>query len=619
LSLLSELKRRNVLRVGAAYIVVAWLVIQVVETVFPAFGFGDSAVRIVTIAFAIGLIPTLILAWVFELTPEGLKWDSEVDRSHSVTPQTGKKLDRVIMVVLAMALGYFAFDKFVLELQREAVEAEQQQAEVQRAREESRREALVESYGDASIAVLAFQNISSDEEQEYFADGIAEEILNLLAAIPELRVISRSSAFTYKDREIPISQIARELNVAHVLEGSVRKAGDRIRVTAQLIEGGTDTHLWSKTWDRTLYDIFAIQDEIAADVVGELKVTLVGKMPTSRRTDPEVFTLTVQARHLIESGTGTAELARINELLAHALSIDPNYVPALEAKTRNDRRMVYADMMSRDELDQRWREDRSRILTVDRNNGVVASLDAWYLYEEQRDIEAAAAIYESVLSSHPNNAKVLNVVGAFLRRIGFFEQSFPVLKRCVRIDPLKHDCSWQLKEALLWAGNLEASRDHADRLNTVWGRAAGSNDIYRTLLEGRPAEAREGPYTDIDPFMRNVLLALAAHDLGEQEAFEQYLDEVLGSEPEEFHEVFLRLSYIAGIYAYIGDLDRAFAYLDEATATSELNAYREVMNPWYEPLHEDPRWAAHRQRLGLSEARLAAIEFSVPEYFLNAP
>ncbi len=622
MSFFSELKRRNVLRVGAAYIVTGWLVVQVVETLFPIYGLSDGAIRLVVNVLVVCLIPMLVLAWVFEWTPEGLKRDAEVELEPGASSSlaAAKRLDRIILVVLALALGYFAFDKFVLELQREAVEAEQQQAEVQRAREEGRREALVESYGDASIAVLAFQNLSSDEEQEYFADGIAEEILNQLAAIPELRVISRSSAFTYRDREVPIPQIVRELNVAHVLEGSVRKAGDRIRVTAQLIEGGTDTHLWSQTWDRTLDDVFAIQDEIAADVVRELKVTLVGEVPTARRTDPEVYALTMQARQKIEAGTAIAELARINELLAHALSIDPNYVPALEAKIRNDHRMVSADMMSKDELDQRWREDHSRILAVDRDNGVVAGIDAWDLYQEQRDIEAAAAIFESLLSSHPNDAEVLRVVGAFLRRIGFFEQSIAVLKRCVLVDPLKHDCSWNLKESLLWAGNLEASRDHADRLNTVWGRAAGSNDIYRTLLEGRPAEAWELAHTviDIDPVARNVLLALAAHDLGEQEAFERHLDEVLGSKPEDFPE-FRRLSYIAGIYAYIGDLDRAFAYLDEATAAREWNAYREVMNPWYGPLHEDPRWAAHRQRLGLSEARLAAIEFSVPEYFLNAP
>jgi len=619
MSLLGELKRRNVIRVGAAYVVTSWLVIQVVETIFPAFGFGAEAVRVTTIALSIGLLPTLVFAWAFELTPEGLKKEKDVDRSQSITPQTGKKLDRMIMVLMALALGYFALDKFVLEPQREVVEAEQQLAEVQRAREEGRSEARADSYGDASIAVLAFQNMSPDSDQEFFADGVSEEILSLLAAIPELRVISRSSTFTYKDRDVPIPQIAHELNVAYVLEGSVRKAGDRIRVTTQLIEGRTDTHIWSRTWDRTLNDVFAIQDEIAADVVSQLQVSLVGVLPTARRTDPEVFSLTLQARQLLEAAHDSAELTRINDFLERALALDPDYVPALEAQIHLDRLMMKSSLLSREEGHERWREYRSRVLAVDSNNGVVASFDALDLYQEHRDIEAAAAIYESLLSTYPNNAEVLRVTGGFLRRIGFFEQSISVLKRCVLVDPLKHGCSWRLKESLLWAGDLEASRERADRFNKIRG-FAGSNDIYRMLLEGRPTEARELALAtkDIAQVNRNILLALAAHDLGDHEAFASYLEEALASKSEYFSES-LRLLAIAGMYAYIGDLDRAFAYLDEASLVDELSVYREMMSPWYRPLHEDPRWTDLRERLGLSEARLAAIEFSVPDHLLNAP
>jgi len=609
MTLFTELKRRNVFRAGAAYVVVAWLLIQVAETIFPLFGFDDTPARIVVIVLAVGFIPSMVVAWAFELTPEGLKKERDVDRA--ATPGSYKNLDRLIMLGLALALGYFAFDRFVLAPSREASLAKQ-------AREEGRAEALVESYGDASIAVLAFENMSPDSEQEFFADGISEEILNLLATIPELRVISRSSAFTYKGREVPIPQIARELNVAHVLEGSVRKAGDRVRVTAQLIEGGTDTHLWSQTWDRTLDDVFAIQDEIAADVVSQLQVSFGGELPTTRRTDPEVYALTLQARQLIEGVEGSVELTRIEDLLAHALSIDPNYVPALEAKIRVERLMMISSLMSREESDQRWREARSRIIAVDPDNVVVASFDAWESYEEQRDIETAAAIYESLISNHPNDAEVLRVTGRFLRRIGFFEQSIAVLKRCVLVDPLKHACTWELKEAYLWSGQLEQSRTYADRLNAIYGRTAGSNDVYRLLLEGRPAEARDLAQTLKDRFMSTVLLALAAYDLGDEKAFERYREEVSASDLNDLPEV-VRFSAIAGMHAHVGYLDLAFAYLGKATIANEMHTYRELFNPWYGPLHHDPRWTAHRYRLGLSEARLAAIEFSVPEPFLHAP
>ena len=216
MSLFAELKRRNVIRVAAAYIVAAWLIVQVVETIFPAFGFGDGAIRLVVIVLAIGLVPVAVLAWAFELTPEGLKLEKDVERSASITPQTGKKLDRVIMVALAVALGYFALDKFVLSPGRQAQELATATRE---AREAGRSEMLVESYGDRSIAVLPFADMSVDKDQEYMSDGIAEELLNLLARIPELRVISRSSAFSFKGKDVKLADVARELNVAHIPGG----------------------------------------------------------------------------------------------------------------------------------------------------------------------------------------------------------------------------------------------------------------------------------------------------------------------------------------------------------------------------------------------------------------
>ena len=240
-SFIAELRRRNVLRVGAAYLAVAWLLIQVAQTVLPAFGFG-SAVRVVIVVLAIGLVPALIFGWVFELTPDGWKRESEVDRQ-SLTPRSGRRLDRVIIGMLALALGYFAVDKFVFNPQRERAVADA-------ARAEGRTESLVKSYGEKSIAVLPFIDLSPNQDQEYFSEGISEELLNLLAKIPQLRVISRSSAFSYKGKDVKLAQVAEELNVAHVLEGSVRKSGNKVRITAQLIEARSDTHLWSNTWDR---------------------------------------------------------------------------------------------------------------------------------------------------------------------------------------------------------------------------------------------------------------------------------------------------------------------------------------------------------------------------------
>ena len=225
MSLFQELQRRNVIRVATAYAVAAWLIVQVAETTFQPFGLGPDTLRVVIIVLAIGFLPTVISAWVLEWTPQGLKFDKDVDASAPKNAGSGRLLDRAIIVGLTVAVGFFAVDKFVLDPARD-------DAREQQVADEARSDAVKGFYGDRSIAVLPFVNMSSDPEQEYFADGISEEVLNLLAKIRELRVISRSSAFAFKGQDLEIPDIARRLDVGHVLEGSVRKAGNMVRVTA---------------------------------------------------------------------------------------------------------------------------------------------------------------------------------------------------------------------------------------------------------------------------------------------------------------------------------------------------------------------------------------------------
>jgi TolB-like protein/Flp pilus assembly protein TadD len=325
LSLFNELKRRNVLRVGAAYSVSAWLVIQVVATIFPAFGFSEAAIRIVTILCIIGLAPTLVLAWAFELTPEGLRQEKDLDGAKPHDPRTGKTLDRIIMVVLALALGYFAIDKFVLDPARDESRIE---AATQAARMESRGLAA----DDRSIAVLPFVNMSSDPEQEYFADGMTEELLNLLAKVPSLKVTARTSSFFFKGRELPIAEIANSLNVRHILEGSIRRSGNRVRITAQLIDAGSEAHLWSETFDREIEDIFQIQDDVAAAIAAALV--------ESFRKEPAGTTARAQNLAAYEAyRTGrlywwrrTPEgLRKAIELFERARQADPGFAPAYAA------------------------------------------------------------------------------------------------------------------------------------------------------------------------------------------------------------------------------------------------------------------------------------------------
>ncbi|MCP4943924.1 MAG: hypothetical protein GY924_18360, partial [Planctomycetaceae bacterium] len=228
---------------GAAYVVAAWLLIQVAETIFPLFGFDDTPARIVVIVLAIGLIPSMIIAWVFELTPEGLVRDKDIDHSQFDTSQSSQKLNRMIMVVLTLALGYFAFDKFVLDPVEDVQIAES-------AHQEGRSAALTESFGDKSIAVMPFTNLSAESSNQFFADGIHDDLLTRISNIREIKTISRSSVMTYRDSNKSLQSIAKELRVSTILEGGVQRAGDQVRINLKLIDAESDVNLWAQTYTR---------------------------------------------------------------------------------------------------------------------------------------------------------------------------------------------------------------------------------------------------------------------------------------------------------------------------------------------------------------------------------
>ncbi len=245
-----ELKRRNVIRVGIAYLVAAWLLLQITDILVPILELPVSASRFVLLLIVIGLVPALIFAWAYELTPEGIKRESDVDRTQSITHSTGRKLDRVTIIVLVAAVSFLLVDKFMLRQQNDITGTEK------------------------SIAVLPFVAMSTRQEDEFFADGLTEEVINALAQVPELQVTARTSAFYYKGKDIPITEIAIQLGVDHVIEGSVRRDGKSLRITAQLVRAEDGFHLWSDTYDRNADDHFSVQTEIAEKVVAVLDLVL---------------------------------------------------------------------------------------------------------------------------------------------------------------------------------------------------------------------------------------------------------------------------------------------------------------------------------------------------------
>lgn len=340
--LIEELKRRNVFRVGIAYAVTSWLLLQLGDIVVDAVQAPEWVMKTLLVGILIGFPITLLVAWAFEVTPEGIKRESEVDRSQSITHQTRRKLDTVIIIVMAVALGYFVYDKFlagpssgpdtpmVAEIQFPASNDDEPATTSETAPGDT-----ADAPPEKSIAVLPFVNLSSDPEQEFFSDGISEELLNVLAQFPGLRVAARTSSFQFKGQNQDIGEIARLLKVKNVLEGSVRKAGNKLRITAQLIEAENGYHLWSETYDRELDDVFAIQDEISAAISEALRIELALKTGTGPDNLPKVaeskntsaYEAFLKGRHMINQRgrrnitEGVAELER-------AVRLDPRYAPA---------------------------------------------------------------------------------------------------------------------------------------------------------------------------------------------------------------------------------------------------------------------------------------------------
>ncbi len=307
MSFIEELKRRNVIKVAIAYVIVAWLLLQVADVVLPTFESPVWVMQAFTFLLILSFPLALLFAWAFELTPEGVKREKDVDPAESIAHITGRKLDFVIIAVLVLAVVTLVVDRY------SALPTSVSQQVVEK-----------------SIAVLPFVNMSDDANNEYFSDGISEEILNSLARVKDLKVAGRTSSFAFKGRNEDLRTIGEALGVSYILEGSVRKAGRQVRIAAQLVKVDDGYHLWSETYDRELTDIFAIQDEIAAEILDQLKAQLLDDERqglVSQRTDSEVYDLYLLARQRLASRTPQS-IESAAEILDRAIAKDPTYAPA---------------------------------------------------------------------------------------------------------------------------------------------------------------------------------------------------------------------------------------------------------------------------------------------------
>ncbi len=591
---IAELKRRNVSRTAITYVAAAWLLIEVADTTFPRFGIDDSAVRNVIVLLAIGFIPALVLSWFYELTSEGLKRDLATDGTNSSAPRTSKTADRIIVVMLLAAVGFLAIDNFVLDPARDAVRIEE-------ATEEARTDAVLSSYGERSIAVLAFSDMSPARDQEYFSDGIAEELLNLLSTIKELRVISRSSAFSFKGSNATVPEIAEKLGVTYILEGSVRKSGNHIRVTAQLIDTRTDTHIWSENYDRKLDDVFAIQDEISGSIVKKL-TSLLGGGPSAQKIDLYAYEMYLKAQYIVHTAN-RSQLREAQSLLNEVLAITPDYIPAINALGRLYYLIPKTEGLSATQNAAEIRAIADRVVAIDPNGISSLIWQGWFAYLDY-DLQAAAGFYEKAMMLDPNNTSLLRVLIGFLVDIGRPDDAVVLSRYLLLRDPACAACIENLAYALRAAGNPQ---DSAKALESILAWHKPVAGFYWALgvswlTAGDPQMALNTFNKETLEGNREMGAIMALYDLGRIEDFEsrftQFRDRENGSEG------------VARIYAWIGDNDKAFEWLDKMIETNGPEMVGAINTDLYAKIKMDPRWQKLRSENGFEDKPFETINFT---------
>jgi TolB-like protein len=492
-SLFDELKRRNVIRVAIAYVAIAWVILQVSDIVLESFGTPEWVMKTLLFVLAIGFPVAALFAWAYEMTPEGIKREKDVDRSQSITRETGHKLNRMIIGALVIAVGFLLIDKFAL---RETAPEPEQLA-------------------DKSVAVLPFVAMSRGEDDEYFADGLTEEILNSLTRVPELLVTARTSSFHFKGQDVPVPEIANKLGVAHVVEGSVRREGDRLRVTAQLIRAADGFHLWSENYDRETRDTFGVQTDIAEKIAAALGIFLdsdtVEKMRSSGFRNPEAYVAYQRSVQLYNDAHNhwniVPHLVEANAWLDRVIELEPNASRAYLLRVDyNTHRLsdIYAQLSDeeRREAVAGFRSDLDAAVNTasDEVSRAAARFDRAVLTGDWRTMHNILEEY-AALAECPTAAWI----NANTIEYGRAEDVLSLGRRLMACDPHSPFGWWYAAQALQWQGEFEQAVELTQRaLDTVdhgtlrmslfhsylgAGRFEDADYLLSQLNEERPAMA----------------------------------------------------------------------------------------------------------------------------------
>jgi TolB-like protein/Tfp pilus assembly protein PilF len=530
MSFFAELKRRNVFRVAIAYVIASWLLLQVTDVLVPILTLPEWAAKLIFLILLIGFIPALIFAWAFEMTPEGLKREAEVDRTQSIAPQTGRKLDRTIIMIMGVALLYFAADKFWLSSRTSEPVASPETVQIE--------EQVI-----PSIAVLPLADMSPQGDHEYFSDGLTEELLNILAKIKDLRVAGRTSSFAFKGKNEDLREIAKKLDVDSILEGSVRKDDQRnkVRITLQLINAEDGYHLWSETYDRDLDDIFTIQEEVANEVAKALKITLLGEEQFAvehvAATDLNAYDLYLRGLQGLNENS-YASLQQAEEDFQNALTLDPAYSPAQLGLVLSWLEQAGTGVITNDEGNGRALPLLTSILQREPGNSE-AHVAMARILSRQGDREGAEREFRTALEIDDHNVVALKEFGSFLRNTERISEAMPFILRAAQIEPYSADIQFEICWSYTWLTKLQAALDACANARKI--DPDGPSGYYGASMANRVAgDMANSVFWDVqgfgvDPDDHELQAQLAEQwlGLGDLKMAETWLERAMSSAPGE--------------------------------------------------------------------------------------
>jgi len=572
----AELKRRNVYKVAVTYAVVGWLVIQVSSTVLPTFHAPEWVLQTIVVLVILGFPIALVIAWAFEVTPEGIKRTEAAD-------ETGQRSRGGIWIAIVVIAAAISVTLFFLGRQS----ARHAESQVNAAASQS------------SIAVLPLVNTSGDPGNEYFSDGLSEELIAVLAKIPDLRVIGRSSSFLFKGKSADSNAIGQKLGVAHLIEGSVRKQGKRVRIVAELITAADGRSIWSETYDREVKDVFAVQNEIATAVADQMKVKLLGQSAqresASSTENPEAHNAVLQADFYFQQQTAES-LQKSISFLQEAVRLDPNYALAYAKLSQSWRQ--YAASFAIQETAKAYVEARQAadkavslapdLLEVRMNMGLLAM-------NPGLDFVGAEKEFRHVLQSFPNNAAAKNALTLSLIAQGRLTEAEETCGQALSLDPLLTSLWFNLGRLKMGMNRYKEAEEAFRKGLELQPAASRFHTFLATLdlLQNRSAQARANAEQESEGFWRDYAVALVQQAQGDRATADATLKDFIAK--DSISAAF----QVAVLYAIRKDADQMFKWLETAYETHDSGMVQLAITPFFVPYRSDPRFTALCQKLSV--------------------